>query len=728
MTPWRACRVFVQARSATVRPLALLVALLALPVALPQAPAEAGADGVVVRVEPWIPGTRFEESVIVKPITAVDGVDYHLWSLRVSVRQADGAWVNEPIDPAGASIRVTAVDKDAPAADFGGAAVFRVAGDATRVVVAIPKLALLEAPSVVQGSAAGRSGAFNALKSRLPAEAADALDDVPTPVLFNRSSAGAFRYSTALEILPVAGGGYDVRATPLSPFVEQTTLRTRDGSRGIVLDASAPSTTRFAGADPVGVVARSDATRFTLPGKATFGDPVARFLLCKSAVACASSIAQILSRENATANGTYSISPPGEPLAHRWDWGDGSAAAGSAARYDWKAAGVYTVTLNVTDPEGRSDEASMPLTVLNQPPRGSVTVAPSPTTRIALTTATATATDEDGLVVKYVWYVDGVRARWDTGAPSLTIPRGALALGTHTAKALFQDNGGAFGQAQTSFEVVNVVPVAAASLSKQAVRPGVPVTFTSRSADPDGAALSVAWDFGDGATGAGALVEHAFAAEGAFTPRITVTDADGGAASLALPAIIVDGTPPTLRASPPAPQPSGWYTSADVLVPFEAHDDRGGMRLFATIDGVTSELAGPSVKVSGDGVHAVTIKAVDVAGNEASESLTVKIDSENAVAEFAAPSPFAHAIERLVLSATDETSGVARLEIRVDGTLLAAQDGPGPLAADWDTRGEVYGRHAIQVRAFDVAGRATILSYNVMVLNSPLVDVGAMLP
>lgn len=718
----------MQSRSATVRPLAFVVALLALPVALPQAPAEAGADGVVVRVEPWIPGSRLEESVIVKPITAVDGVDYHLWSLRVSVRQSDGAWVNEPIDPAGASIRVTPVDKDAPPAEFGGAAVFRVAGDASRVVVAIPKLALLEAPSVVQGSAAGRTGVFNVLKSRVPAEAADALDDVPSPVLFNRSSAGAFRFSTEVEILPVAGGGFDVRVTPLSPFVEQTTLRTREGNRGIVLDASAPALARFAGADPVGVVARTDATRFTLPGRATFGDPVARFLLCKSAVACASSIAQILSRENATANGTYSISPPGEPLAHRWDWGDGSGAVGAEARYDWKLAGVYTVTLNVTDPEGRSSEASAPITVLNQPPSGIVTVAPSPSTRIALTTATAAARDEDGLVVKYVWYVDGVRAKWDTGAPTLTIPRGALKLGAHTAKALFQDNGGAFGQAQTSFDVVNVLPEAAASLSKQAVRPGSPVTFTSRSADPDGATLSVAWDFGDGASGAGASIDHAYAAEGSFTPSITVTDADGGSASLALPAIIVDGTPPTLRASPPAPQPSGWYTSADVLVPFEAHDDRGGMRLFATIDGVTSELVGPSVKVSGDGVHAVTIKAVDVAGNEASESLTVRIDSENAVVEFAAPSPFAHGVERLVLSATDETSGVARLEIRVDGALLAAQDGPGPLAADWDTRAEVYGRHAIQVRAFDVAGRATILSFNVMVLNSPLVDVGGMLP
>jgi serine protease AprX len=53
---------------------------------------------------------------------------------------------------------------------------------------------------------------------------------------------------------------------------------------------------------------------------------------------------------------------------------------------------------------------------------------------------------------------------------------------------------------------------------------GSPLTFASSATDADGDTLTYSWDFGDGTTGTGALVEHAYAGSGTYTAVVTVTD------------------------------------------------------------------------------------------------------------------------------------------------------------------------------------------------------------
>jgi len=59
---------------------------------------------------------------------------------------------------------------------------------------------------------------------------------------------------------------------------------------------------------------------------------------------------------------------------------------------------------------------------------------------------------------------------------------------------------------------------------RKVARAGEALTFTASATDADGDALRYHWDFGDGATATGALVEHAYASAGSYTAVVTVTD------------------------------------------------------------------------------------------------------------------------------------------------------------------------------------------------------------
>src|SRR5205823_5470914 len=61
---------------------------------------------------------------------------------------------------------------------------------------------------------------------------------------------------------------------------------------------------------------------------------------------------------------------------------------------------------------------------------------------------------------------------------------------------------------------------------------GAGVTFTSTGAsDPGGKTLTYTWDFGDGGTGTGQTVNHAYATAGTFTVKLTVKNSDGRSSS-----------------------------------------------------------------------------------------------------------------------------------------------------------------------------------------------------
>jgi len=79
----------------------------------------------------------------------------------------------------------------------------------------------------------------------------------------------------------------------------------------------------------------------------------------------------------------------------------------------------------------------------------------------------------------------------------------------------------------------NQPPHASFTFSPGSPTVGEAVTFDgSGSSDSDGSIVSYSWDFGDGSTGSGAIVTHAFGASVTYQVTLTVTDDDGASGSV----------------------------------------------------------------------------------------------------------------------------------------------------------------------------------------------------
>ncbi|MBC7098065.1 PKD domain-containing protein [Candidatus Bipolaricaulota bacterium] len=88
------------------------------------------------------------------------------------------------------------------------------------------------------------------------------------------------------------------------------------------------------------------------------------------------------------------------------------------------------------------------------------------------------------------------------------------------------------GRGTAIIRVLNNPPIASFSFSPQDPFQDEQVTFdASPSYDPDGEIVSWEWDFGDGGTAEGEVVDHTFTTPGDFTVILTVTDDSGAQAT-----------------------------------------------------------------------------------------------------------------------------------------------------------------------------------------------------
>lgn len=106
-------------------------------------------------------------------------------------------------------------------------------------------------------------------------------------------------------------------------------------------------------------------------------------------------------------------------------------------------------------------------------------------------------------------------------------------------------------------------PVAVASADRTSGTVPLSVAFSSSgSADPEGADLTYAWDFGDGSVSSAASPSHTYTRAGSYTVRLTVSD--GVNSTFAPPLTITAGSPPT--ASVTLPTDGRTFRAGDVMI------------------------------------------------------------------------------------------------------------------------------------------------------------------
>ncbi len=199
--------------------------------------------------------------------------------------------------------------------------------------------------------------------------------------------------------------------------------------------------------------------------------------------------------------------------------------------------------------------------------------------------------------------------------------------------------------------------------------------------------------------------------EGSHTITFQTTDVAGNTTTQTAALKVDLQGPALLLEASGTPGQNGWYTSTSVEVASTTSDAVSGLsKVEARVDGGAWQNL-DKVTVSGDGAHQVEFRATDQAGNLTQHAQTVRIDAAPPQVDITID-----AIEGLLAwfrsaanvsaKAVDETSGIARMDIRVD-------------AGDWQpvnaVKVEEDGIHQLGFRAVDKAGNRTELEKEVKI-------------
>jgi PKD repeat protein len=222
-----------------------------------------------------------------------------------------------------------------------------------------------------------------------------------------------------------------------------------------------------------------------------------------------------------------------------WDAYDGPSTIG----WTYLSAGMFTVTLRVTDNAGAQDTATQDIEVNavgNAAPDAQLSATPDNGDAPLSVSLDATASsDSDGSIVRYDWDFDGDNV-WDAYDGPSSLSHTYTAAGNYSAKVRVTDNAGSQSSATVTI-VVNAAANAAPSADLQATPDNgnapLAVSFDATgSSDSDGSIVRYDYDFNnDGAWDAydgPGTISHAYTTAGVQTAKLRVTDNQGAQATM----------------------------------------------------------------------------------------------------------------------------------------------------------------------------------------------------
>jgi PKD repeat protein len=173
----------------------------------------------------------------------------------------------------------------------------------------------------------------------------------------------------------------------------------------------------------------------------------------------------------------------------------------------------------------------------------------------------------------------------------------------------------------------NQPPLVATTANPRSGVPPLTVTFSSSgSSDPEGAALTYAWVFGDGITSTAANPSHIYQTEGSYVARLTVSDGTNSTVSGDIN-ITVGNQPPVAVASA---NPTAGAPPLTVTYLSTGSSDPEGASLsynWQFGDGTTSTAANPSHTYQAAGVFTARLTVSDGVKTATSSDLIIRVGS-----------------------------------------------------------------------------------------------------
>jgi len=325
------------------------------------------------------------------------------------------------------------------------------------------------------------------------------------------------------------------------------------------------------------------------------------------------------------------LDPDGGELTYRWEFGDGIAYGQTASR-TFTAVGTHTVGVVATDDEGEEATDAVTITVTapgNEPPELIEASADRTSGAAPLDVwFQAVAHDPDGDRLTYRWeFGDGPGSAFGAEAEHTYLTPGA-----YTATVTVSDPRGASDTAEIAIAASdppgNRAPRVEAGAAPASGGAPLDVVFSAAGSDPDGDAITYAWDFGDGSTAAqGRRARHTYAGPGTFVATVTVTDRAGLTGSDTVDVVVGDpaqNQAPTVQV---AADPAGGTAPLRVSFTAAGSDPDGDALAYAWSFGDGGQSAGQRVAhtFTTAGSHTVTVTARDAAGATGTATFTVEV-------------------------------------------------------------------------------------------------------
>ncbi|MGA1842202.1 MAG: putative Ig domain-containing protein [bacterium] len=248
-------------------------------------------------------------------------------------------------------------------------------------------------------------------------------------------------------------------------------------------------------------------------------------------------------------DGSGSYDPEGDlSLSYQWNFGDGATSDLQNPTHTYQATGHFIVSLFVTDSRGATGSAETSAQI-GEPNREPTADVGGPYTGHAwdiITFNGSDSSDPDNDPLTYTWnFGDSTPPATGVTADHIFASAGAY----HVSLTVDDSRGGLDSDAiNVIISPINQPPVAQFT-GNNFGNVGEKLSFdASSSYDSDGTITAYDWDFGDGSTTTGAIVNHAFNNPGYYSVSLSVMDNDAATDTTTLSVHI--NAPPLITSTP----------------------------------------------------------------------------------------------------------------------------------------------------------------------------------